>query len=165
MISLSFLKKLCLLVLGICYGYLKSTCLCMEYPLAIFLNFQTNISKGFILWISQSQRLCQDILGISSFHSTTGPCRFGSLAAPSDPGCHGLLCCTLYHCYAQILRRSHRQAPQTRFVPPKMLQPVVHLVDVASFLAQRVGCICQPMWELAAPVLTKLVWDGRSRVA
>ena len=55
--------------------------------------------------------------------------------------------------------------PQTRFALPKLPQPLVHLVDVASYLAQRVGCICQPMWELAAPELTKLVWDGQKRVA
>ena len=37
--------------------------------------------------------------------------------------------------------------------------------DVASLPAQLVGCICQPMWKPAAPVLAELVWDVRSIVA
>ena len=49
----------------------------------------------------------------------------------------------------------------------KLPQPCVHrdLVDAASLLARRVSCICQSMWKPAAPVLTELVWDGRSRVS
>ena len=49
----------------------------------------------------------RDILGISSFHST-GPCGLGSLAAPSDPGCHGLRCGSLHH-LSLILWISHSQ--------------------------------------------------------
>ena len=87
----------------------------------------------------------RNILEISSFHSATGPCRLGSLAAPSDPGCHGLHCGTHHYCYAQLLSRNHQQAPQTKFAAPKLPQSLVHLVDVASLLARRVGCICQPI--------------------
>ena len=119
--------------------------------------------------ISISNFCIRDILGIPSFHSATGPCRLGSIAAPSDPSRHGLLCGTLHHSDALLLGRSHRlgEAPQTRFAPPKLPQQLAHLVDrdVASLLARRVACICQPTWEPATPVLTELVWSGRSRVA
>ena len=63
----------------------------------------------------------RNVLRTSSFHSATGPRRLGSLAFPSDPGCHGLLCGTLHHCDAPLLSRRHRQA-QTRFAPPKLPQ-------------------------------------------
>ena len=103
----------------------------------------------------------------SLFQSTWGPCRLESFAAPSGPGrhCPPSLCTILCHCYAPLLSLSHRQAPQTRFAPPKLPQPLVHLVDVASLPALLIGCICQPMWKPGAPVLAELVWDGRSRVA
>ena len=85
----------------------------MVYPLPIFVNFQTNISKCLILWKSQSQIF---VSGIS-----LGPCRLGILRSEaSDPGCPGLLCRTLHHCDAPLLSRSHRQAPQTRFACPNL---------------------------------------------
>ena len=114
--------------------------------------------------ISISNIYIRDMLELSSFHSATGSCRLGSLLAPSVPGCQGLLCTTLRHCYALLLSRPHRQAPQTRFAPPKLPQPLVQLVDVASLLALRVSCIYQSMWEPAAPVLMELVWDCQSTV-
>ena len=99
------------------------------------------------------------------FQSTWGPCRLGSLAAPSCPGRHGPLRTILCHCYAPLLSLSHRQAPQTRFAPHILPQPLVDLIHVASLPALLIGCICQPMWKPGAPVLAELVWDGRSRVA
>ena len=103
----------------------------------------------------------------SLFQSARGPCRLESFAAPSGPGRHGPLRTILCHCYAQLLSLSHRQAPQTRFAPPKLPQPLalVDLVHVASLPALLIGCICQPMWKPGAPVLAELVWDSRSRVA
>ena len=89
----------------------------------------------------------------SLFQSARGPCSLESFAAPSGPGRHGLLRTILCHCYAPLLSLSHRQAPQTLFAPPKLPQPLVHLVDVASLI----GCICQPMWKPGAPVLAELV--------
>ena len=71
----------------------------------------------------------------------------------------------LCHCYAPLLSLSHRQAPKTRFAPPKLPQPLVDLTHVAPLPARLVGCICQPMWKPGAPMLAELVWDGRSRVA
>ena len=172
----------------------------MVYPLPIFLNFQTNISKleSFTIRISPSQifvsRILKFLPGISPgtsylfelpktniskclilwisqsqiFVSATSleypfrraPAALGALLLlPADLGCHCLICWTLHHCHCDVplLSRSHRQAPlppQTRFAHPKLSQPFVHLVDVASLLARRVGCTCQPMWELelAAPV-------------
>ena len=99
------------------------------------------------------------------FQSAQGPCRLGSLEAPSDSGRHGLLHTISCNCDAQLLSLSHQQAPQTRFAPPKLPQPLVVLVHVASLPALLVGCICQPMWEPGAPMLAELVWDGRSIVA
>ena len=101
----------------------------------------------------------------SLFQSARGPCRLESFAAPSGPGRHGPLRTILCHCYAPLLSLSHRQAPQTRFAPPKLPQPLVDLVHVASLPALLIGCICQPMWKPGAPVLAELVWDGLSRVA
>ena len=92
------------------------------------------------------------------------PCRLGSLVAPSGPRRHGPLRTILCHCDAPLLSLS-RQAPQMRFAPPKLPQPLVDLIHVASLPARLVGCICQPMWKPGAPLLVELVWDGRSRVA
>ena len=101
----------------------------------------------------------------SLFQSARGPCSLESFAVPSGPGRHGPLRTILCQCYAPLLSLSHRQAPQTRFAPPKLPQPLVDLVHVASLPALLIGCICQPMWKPGAPVLAELVWDGRSRVA
>ena len=87
--------------------------------------------------ISITNICIRDILGIYSFHSATGS--LWSLAAPSDQGCHGLLCGTLHHCDAPLFSRSHQQTPQTRFTLPNPPQPLVHPINVASLLAQRVG--------------------------
>ena len=106
----------------------------------------------------------RDMNGISSFHSGTTPYLLGSLAAPSDPGFMATLCAILQLCNAALFSRRHRQPPQTRFAPPKLPQPLVQLVDVASPLARRVGCICLPVWKFAPPMLSELVWDCRSRV-
>ena len=114
------------------------------------------------------QGYSKDIL----FQSARGPCCLGSLvAAPSGPGSHSPLRTILCHCDVPLLSLSHRQAPQTRFAPPKLRpQSLVDLMHVASLPARLVGCIChwQPMWKPGAPVLAEaaeLVWDGRSRVA
>ena len=96
------------------------------------------------------------------FQSARGPCRLGSLAAPSGPGCHGPLRTILCHCDALLLSLSHRQAPQTRIAPPKLPQLLVNLIHVASLPALLVGFICKPMWKPGAPVLAELVWDVRS---
>ena len=68
------------------------------------------------------------------FQSARAPCRLESLAAPSGPGCHGPLRAIVCHCYAPLLSLSHRQAPKTRFAPfpPKLPQPLVDLIHVAS---------------------------------
>ena len=70
----------------------------------------------------------------SLFQSARGPCRLESFAAPSGPGLHrdGPLRTILCHCYAPLLSLSHRQAPQTRFAPPKLPQPLVDLVHVGT---------------------------------
>ena len=68
----------------------------------------------------------------SLFQSARAPCRLESLAAPSGPGRHGPLCTILCHCYALLLSLSRRQAPQTRFAPPKLPQPLVDLVHVGT---------------------------------
>ena len=53
----------------------------MSYPIMMDSDISiTNICERDIM-----------ILGISLFHSATGPFRLRSLAAPSDPGWHGLL--------------------------------------------------------------------------
>ena len=114
--------------------------------------------------ISKSQVLYQGYSMDSLFQSARGPCRLGSLAAPSGPGSHCPLRTILCHCDAPLLSLSHRQAPQTRFAPPKLPQPLVDLISVASLPARLVGCIGQPIWKPGAPVLAELVWDGR-RVA
>ena len=103
----------------------------------------------------------------SLFQSAWGPCSLESFAAPSGPGRrrHCPLRTMLCHCYTPLLSLSHRQAPQTLFAQPKLPQPLVDLVHVASLPALLIGCICQPMWKPGAPVLAELVWDGRSRVA
>ena len=74
----------------------------------------------------------------SLFQSARGPCSLESFAAPSGQGRrrHGPLRTILCHCYAPLLSLSHRQAPQTLFAPPKLPQPLVHLVDVASLPAR-----------------------------
>ena len=77
-------------------------------------------------------------------------CAFG-------PGRHGPLRTILCHCVAPFLSLSHWQAPQTLFALPKLPQPLVDLVHVASLPARFVGCICQPMWKPGAPVLAELV--------
>ena len=121
-----------------------------------------NILEFHMYGISKSylyQGYPMDIL----FQSARGPCRLGSLAAPSGPGHHGFLRTILCHCNAPLLSLSHRQAPQTRFTSPKLPQPLI--VHVASLPARLVGCICQPMWKPSAPVLSELVWDGQSRIA
>ena len=64
------------------------------------------------------------------FQSAMGPCRLESLAAPSGQGRLGPLRTILCHCYAPLLSLSHRQAPKTRFAPPKLPQPLVDLVHV-----------------------------------
>ena len=97
------------------HGYLKSKCFCMVNLYAIFLNLQTNISKCLILWISHSQIFVSGIsLGylhsIPADYPATDACRLGSLVAPSDPGCHGLICCTLHYCNVLLPSRSRRQA-------------------------------------------------------
>ena len=76
-----------------------------------------------------------DISGICSFHPGMSPYLPGSLAAPSDPGFMATLCAILQLCNAALFSRRHRQPPQTRFAPPKLPQPLVQLVDVASPLA------------------------------
>ena len=90
----------------------------------------------------------RDMTGISLFHSGTTPYLLGSLAAPSDSGFMATLCAILHLCNAALLSRRHRQPPQTRFAPPKLPQPLIHLGDVASLLARRVGCICLPVWSI-----------------
>ena len=82
--------------------------------------------------------------GISSFHSGTTPYLLGSLAAPSDPGFLATPCAILQLCNVALLSRRNRQPPQTRFAPPKLPQPLVDLVDVASPLARRVARLHLP---------------------
>ena len=66
------------------------------------------------------------------FQSARGHCSLESLAAPSGPGRHGPLCTILCHCYVPLLSLSHRQAPQTRFAPPKLPQPLLDLGHVGT---------------------------------
>ena len=106
----------------------------MVYAFAIFLNFQTNISKLLIIWISQSKIF---VLGISL----------------------GYLHSVLPRAALGALRPLRTRVATAFFAPPKLPQQLVHLVGVVSLLARRVSCICQPIWELAAPVLTELVWE------
>ena len=133
----------------------------------------TNILECHMYGISKSQ-VFVSALGYSMdsllvFQSARGPCRLESFASPSGPGRHGPLRTILCHCYAPLLSLSHRQAPAPRRGLPrpnchshwfKLISYTLER-DVASLPAQLVGCICQPMWKPAAPVLAELVWDGR----
>ena len=83
------------------------------------------------------------------FQSARGPCRLGSLAAPSGPGRHSPLRTILCHCDAPLLSLSHRQAPQTRFALPKLPQPLVDLVHVASLPAHSSAASASPCGNLA----------------
>ena len=144
----------------------------MVYPLPIFLNFQTNISKCLILWIlpmiSITDICVRDILGISSFHSASGPCRLGSLAAPSDPGCHCLLCGILHHCDVPLLSRSQCQPPTG---PPDEGCPAQTATAIGSPRSRRrcfPSCPTRRLHLLARvgtcrSVLTELVWDDLRR--
>ena len=78
----------------------------------------------------------------SLFQSARGPCSLESLAAPSGPGRHCPLCTIL-------LSLSHRQAPQTRFALPKLPQPLVDLVHVASLPAHSSAASASPCGNLA----------------
>ena len=98
-------------VRGISFSYLfelSDNYLEMSYPMDISLRDILQVAGDIF---------------IIKFHSAgaTGPCRLGSLAAPSDPGCPGLLRRTLHHCDAPLLSRSHRRTgpgpPDQRGLP------------------------------------------------
>jgi len=126
-----------------------------------FLTFRQIFQKKINYVYHNHKYLYQ---GICSFHPGMSPFLLGSLAAPSDPGFLATPCAILQLCNAALLSRRNRQPPQTRFAPPKLPQPLVDLVDVASPLAGRIGCICLPVWKFTPQMLSELVWDGRSRV-
>ena len=139
----------------------------MGYPNHKYFRMSGDICMGYLI-----TSICiRDILWIAYSSPPGAPAALRlSLAAPSGPGrhCPPSLRTILRHCYAPLFSLSHRQAPQTRFAPPKLPQPLVDLVHVASLPARLVGCICHaasPMWKPGAPVLAELVWDGQSRVA
>ena len=120
------------LILWISQSQIQSKCLCMVYPFPIFLNFQTNISKCLILWISQSQIF---VSGISLGYLHSIPPR-----APAALGALRLLrtrVATAFFAtpFTTAMRRSSVAAtdrPPGEVCPPKLPQPMVHVVDVAS---------------------------------
>ena len=91
---MTWISKIKMFVHGIssCYLFeLSGKYFEMSYPMDISI---TNIC-------------IRDILGISAFHLATGTFRLRSLAAPSDQGCHCLLCTTFHDCDEMLLSRSH----------------------------------------------------------
>ena len=81
-----------------------------------------NICIRDILWISYSRPVCQGLLPPWEPCSSLGPGRHGPLRTM-------ILC----HCYAPLLSLRHRQAPQTRFAPPKLPRQLVDLVHVGTW--------------------------------
>ena len=120
MTSISFLKTLCLHVLEISHGYSKSKCLCMVHPFHIFLNFQTNISKCLILWISLSQISVSGIsLGYLHSIQPRASAALGALRLLRTRVAISFFAVyTLYHCDATLLSRSNQQAPRRGFPCP-----------------------------------------------
>ena len=112
----------------------------------------------------------------SLFQSARGPC---SAALRALQRLRARVATALFApSFATAMRRSSVSAtdrPPQRGLPRPNChshdEPLVDLVhctlarDVASLPAQLVGCICQPMWRPAAPVLVELVWHGQSIVA
>ena len=76
--------------------------------------------------ISITNIFIRNILGISSFHSATGPWLLGGLAAaaPSDPGFNGLLCCTLHQGLSSVAATDW---PPRRGLPPKTATALLSL--------------------------------------
>ena len=66
---------------------------------------------------------------------------------------------------APLLGLRHRQTPQARPPAPKLPQPWVDLVDVASPTAIHSGCICDPLLKRAGLEVQQFVRYGRSSVA
>ena len=125
----------------------------------------TNISECHMYGILNHKYLYQGYSIDILFQSTRGPSRPRSIAVPSGPALFAPSVALPSSHHAPLLSLGPRQAPPTRFAPPKLPQPLVDLVKVASLLARLVCCICQPMWKPGAPVLEELVWDSRNRVA
>ena len=102
--DMTWISKIKMFVHGISSSYLFVTFrqyFEMSYPMDISI---TNI-----------QVCTRDILGMSSFHSATGPCRLGSLAAPSDPGCHSLFITVM--CLSSVT--ATERPPGGAFRPPR----------------------------------------------
>ena len=64
-----------------------------------------------------------------------------------------------------VLCVCHGKPPKSRLAPPKLPEPQVHFVHIASLSASSVGRICDTMWEFGALMLTVQERDGRCHVA
>ena len=53
-----------------------------------------------------------------------------------------------------VLCVCHGKPPKSRLAPPKLPEPQVHFVHIASLSASSVGRICDTMWEFGALMLT-----------